>query len=148
MSTSAVKSYTWIIIGALIGGVAGAIGARRVKMTAMPQMVALFNGLGGGAAALVAFSDYHDAIGGPGDIPAKIIISILFSAVVGALSFSGSMIAFGKLQEMHQRQPPKTVPGQKLITGALFGAIADPRRLPRHRPREPGRCWSWRWCSP
>ena len=118
----AVKSYTWIIIGALIGGVAGAIGARRVKMTAMPQMVALFNGFGGGAAALVAFSDYHVAIAGPSDIQAKIIISILFSAIVGALSFSGSMIAFGKLQEMLSGSP-KTVPGQKLITGVLFGAI-------------------------
>ena len=84
-----VKSYTWIIIGALVGGIAGAIGARRVKMTAMPQMVALFNGLGGGAAALVAFSDYHDAIGGPGTFPAKIIISILFSAVVGLAQLLG-----------------------------------------------------------
>ena len=117
-----VKSYTWIIIGALVGGIAGAIGARRVKMTAMPQMVALFNGLGGGAAALVAFSDYHDAIGGPSDIQAKIIISILFSAVVGSLSFSGSMVAFGKLQEMLSGSP-KTVPGQKLITAALFATV-------------------------
>ncbi len=117
-----VKSYTWIIIGALVGGIAGAIGARRVKMTAMPQMVALFNGLGGGAAALVAFSDYHDSIGGPGDIQAKIIISILFSAVVGSLSFSGSMVAFGKLQEMLSGSP-KTVPGQKLITAGLFAVI-------------------------
>ncbi len=117
-----VKSYTWIIIGALVGGIAGAIGARRVKMTAMPQMVALFNGLGGGAAALVAFSDYHNAIGGPDDIQAKIIISILFSAVVGSLSFSGSMVAFGKLQEMLSGSP-KTVPGQKLITAGLFAAV-------------------------
>ena len=91
-------------------------------MTAMPQMVALFNGLGGGAAALVAFSDYHDAIGGPSDIQAKIIISILFSAVVGSLSFSGSMVAFGKLQEMLSGSP-ETVPGQKLITAALFAAV-------------------------
>ncbi len=116
-----VTSYTWIIIGALVGGVAGAIGARRVKMTAMPQMVALFNGLGGGAAALVAFSDYHDSVGG-GDIPAKIMIPILFSATVGALSFSGSMIAFGKLQELIGGSP-KTMPGQKVVTGALFAAV-------------------------
>jgi NAD(P) transhydrogenase subunit beta len=122
LADDAVKSYTWIIIGALVGGIAGAIGARRVKMTAMPQMVALFNGFGGGAAALVAFSDYHDAIAGPDDIPAKILISILFSAVVGALSFSGSMVAFGKLQELLSGSP-KTVPGQKLITGAIFAAI-------------------------
>ncbi len=117
-----VTSYTWIIIGALVGGVAGAVGARKVKMTAMPQMVALFNGFGGGAAALVAFADFHDSIGSGGDIPAKIIVSILFSATVGALSFSGSMIAFGKLQEMIGGSP-RTLPGQRFITAGLFAAI-------------------------
>ena len=58
-----VVTYWWIILGALIGGVGGAIGAQRVKMTAMPQMVALFNGFGGGAAALVALADYHETVG-------------------------------------------------------------------------------------
>ena len=61
-----VVTFEWIIVGALVGGIGGAIGARRVKMTAMPQMVALFNGLGGGAAALVALADYHDTVGAPG----------------------------------------------------------------------------------
>ena len=84
-----VVTYWWIILGALIGGVGGAIGAQRVKMTAMPQMVALFNGLGGGAAALVALSDYHETVGLAGHVETKIIISILFSAVVGSVSFSG-----------------------------------------------------------
>jgi NAD(P) transhydrogenase subunit beta len=117
-----VVSYGWIALGAVVGGVAGAIGARKVKMTAMPQMVALFNGFGGGAAALVALADYHDSIGAAGDIPAKIIVSILFSAVVGSISFSGSMIAFGKLQEVISGSPV-TLPGQRLITGALFAAV-------------------------
>ena len=58
-------------------------------MTAMPQMVALFNGFGGGAAALVALADYHDTVGLPGHVEAKIIVSILFSAVLGSLSFAG-----------------------------------------------------------
>ena len=88
-STSGSSTYEWIILGALIGGIGGAIGAQRVKMTAMPQMVALFNGFGGGAAALVAFADYHDTVGAPGHVETKIIISILFSAVVGSVSFAG-----------------------------------------------------------
>ena len=117
-----VVTFEWIIVGALIGGIGGAIGARRVKMTAMPQMVALFNGLGGGAAALVALADYHDTVGLPGHVEEKIIISILFSAVVGSVSFAGSMIAFGKLQDVVTGNPV-TVPGQRLVTGIIFAAI-------------------------
>jgi H+-translocating NAD(P) transhydrogenase subunit beta len=117
-----VLSYGWIAVGALVGGVGGAIGARKVKMTAMPQMVALFNGFGGGAAALVALADYHDTVGLPGHVEAKIIVSILFSAAVGSISFSGSMIAFGKLQEMISGAPV-VVPGQRIVTGVLAGAV-------------------------
>ena len=117
-----VTSFGWIAVGAVIGGVGGAVGARKVKMTAMPQMVALFNGFGGGAAALVALSDYHDTVGLPGHVAAKIILSILFSAVVGSLSFAGSMIAFGKLQEVITGSPV-TLPGQRWITGGLFAAV-------------------------
>jgi NAD(P) transhydrogenase subunit beta len=118
-----VLSFGWIVVGAVVGGVAGAVGARRVKMTAMPQMVALFNGFGGGAAALVALADYHDTIGLPGHVEVKIIASILFSAVVGSVSFSGSMIAFGKLQEVISGAP-MVVPGQRLVTGALAAVVA------------------------
>jgi H+-translocating NAD(P) transhydrogenase subunit beta len=118
-----VLSYGWIVLGAVVGGVAGAIGARKVKMTAMPQMVALFNGFGGGAAALVALADYHDTVGLPGHVEVKIIASILFSAVVGSISFSGSMIAFGKLQEVISGAP-MVVPGQRIVTGALAAVVA------------------------
>jgi H+-translocating NAD(P) transhydrogenase subunit beta len=114
-----VLSFGWIALGAAVGGIAGAVGARRVKMTAMPQMVALFNGFGGGAAALVALADYHDTVTLPGHVAAKIIVSILFSSVVGSISFAGSMIAFGKLQEVITGSPV-TVPGQQAITGGLF----------------------------
>ncbi len=117
-----VLSYQWIVLGALIGGIGGAIGARKVKMTAMPQMVALFNGFGGGAAALVALADYHDTVGLPGHVEAKIIVSILFSAAVGSISFSGSMVAFGKLQEMISGSPV-VVPGQRIVTGTLAAAV-------------------------
>jgi H+-translocating NAD(P) transhydrogenase subunit beta len=116
------SGYAWIAIGAAVGGIGGAVGARMVKMTAMPQMVALFNGLGGGAAALVAFSDYHTTVGEPGHVPAKIITSILFSAAVGSISFSGSMIAFGKLQDLIGGAP-YTLPGQRLITGGLAAVV-------------------------
>src|SRR5689334_698706 len=117
-----VVTYWWIIVGALVGGIGGAIGARRVKMTAMPQMVALFNGFGGGAAALVALADYHETVGAPGEVETKIIVSILFSAVVGSVSFAGSMIAFGKLQDLVTGNPV-TVPGQKAVTATIFAAI-------------------------
>src|SRR6476619_1449264 len=117
-----VVTFEWIILGSLVGGIGGAIGAQRVKMTAMPQMVALFNGFGGGAAALIAFADYHDTAGLPGEVETKIIVSILFSAVVGSVSFAGSMIAFGKLQDLVTGNPV-TVPGQKAVTATIFAAI-------------------------
>jgi NAD(P) transhydrogenase subunit beta len=117
-----VLTYGWIALGAVIGGVGGAVGARKVKMTAMPQMVALFNGFGGGAAALVAFADYHDTVGLPGHVAGKIIVSILFSSAVGAISFSGSMIAFGKLQDVITGSPV-VVPGQRIVTGGLFAVV-------------------------
>jgi H+-translocating NAD(P) transhydrogenase subunit beta len=117
-----VLSFGWIVLGAAVGGIGGAVGARKVKMTAMPQMVALFNGFGGGAAALVALADYHDTVSLPGHVAAKIIISILFSSVVGSVSFAGSMIAFGKLQEVITGSPV-VLPGQQAITAGLFAAV-------------------------
>ena len=76
-----VVSFTWIIIGIAVGTVIGAVAAQRVKMTAMPQMVALFNGVGGGAAALIAASEYHVAAdAGVESLDAKIAVSIMFSA--------------------------------------------------------------------
>ena len=94
-----VVTFEWIIVGALIGGIGGAIGARRVKMTAMPQMVALFNGLGGGAQPRSwRWPTTTTRSGYPGHVEEKIIISILFSAVVGSVSFAGSMIAFGSFR--------------------------------------------------
>ena len=86
-------------VGLLVGGTAGFYGARVVKMTAMPQMVALFNGAGGGAAALVSILELMRGLGagGPGVTPGEAISSML-GLMIGAVSFSGSAIAFGKLQ--------------------------------------------------
>ena len=114
---------TWLmVIGAVIGGAFGAVGARRVKMTAMPQMVALFNGVGGGAAALVALAEFHDLAPGASHIRGDVSVSILLSALIGSVSFSGSLIAFAKLQELISGRPI-TYPGQKVVNGALFAAL-------------------------
>ena len=118
-----VVSFTWIIIGIAVGTVIGAVAAQRVKMTAMPQMVALFNGVGGGAAALIAASEYHVAAdAGVESLDAKIAVSIMFSAIVGSISFAGSLVAFGKLQELLPGRPI-TWPGQKFINGAALLAV-------------------------
>jgi len=116
------RNLAWIVTGIVIGGLIGAYSARAVKMTAMPQMVALFNGVGGGAAALISISEYHDRIGLATDPATSFLISTLFSAIVGGVSFAGSMIAFGKLQEVISGSPV-TVPGQKAVNAVNFIAI-------------------------
>jgi H+-translocating NAD(P) transhydrogenase subunit beta len=122
---------TWIKIGAtswwalalgmLIGGSSGAVAARRVKMTAMPQMVALFNGVGGGAAALIALAELHKILPNSGHPKLDISVAIVLSGLIGAISFSGSLVAFAKLQELIQGRPI-TYPGQKLGNLVLLGA--------------------------
>ena len=122
LADRSVTSYGWMVAGAAVGAVLGAVGARRVRMTAMPQMVALFNGVGGGAAALIAASDYHDTIPLPGPLPARVSVTVLFSAVIGAISFSGSLVAFGKLQGWIAGRPV-TLPGQRMVSGAVFAVV-------------------------
>ena len=78
-----IASYGAIAVAMVIGAVIGAVAARKVKMTAMPQMVALFNGVGGGAAALVAAAEYHRLAPLPGRAPLQEVIAISFSAVIG-----------------------------------------------------------------
>jgi NAD(P) transhydrogenase subunit beta len=110
----------WIMaVGGAIGAVIGAVGARKVKMTAMPQMVALFNGVGGGAAALVSLIEFHSVWAIGLSVGAERGISTLLSAVIGSISFAGSMIAFGKLQELIRGQPI-TFPGQQIVNGLVF----------------------------
>src|SRR5207302_3746438 len=91
--------------------------ARRVHMTAMPQMVALFNGVGGGAVAIIAWVEYRHHFGG--NYTLKTEIPSLFAAIVGSISFWGSNIAFGKLQAIIPSRPIK-LPGQAIINGGLF----------------------------
>ena len=108
------------------------VGARRVKMTAMPQMVALFNGVGGGAAALVALAEFHELAPASGRIHGDISVAILLSALIGSISFSGSLIAFAKLQELIKGRPI-TYPGPE---ARQRGRVP---RLPRARRRDPRR---------
>ena len=89
-----------IVLGLVIGTAVGVPAARSVKMTAMPQMVALFNGVGGGAVALISVVEFREA---GGDIPLEELIPVLFAAIIGSISFWGSNIAFLKLQETLKR---------------------------------------------
>jgi NAD(P) transhydrogenase subunit beta len=112
-------SWWAIAIAMLVGGGFGAVAARKVKMTAMPQMVALFNGVGGGAAALISLAELHKILPEPGSPNVDISVAIALSALIGAVSFSGSMIAFAKLRELIGGRPI-TYPGQQFVNAALF----------------------------
>jgi H+-translocating NAD(P) transhydrogenase subunit beta len=121
-----VGSTSWwaIALAMLIGGSFGAIAARKVRMTAMPQMVALFNGVGGGAAALIALAEIHKVLPPPGAPTVDISLGIVLSALIGSISFAGSMVAFAKLQELIGGKPITYV-GQQFVNGALFvGGLA------------------------
>jgi NAD(P) transhydrogenase subunit beta len=112
------SSTPWLIIlGLVIGTAIGIPAARRVHMTAMPQMVALFNGVGGGAVALIAWIEYRHHFGG--DFPLKVEIPSLFAAIIGSISFWGSNIAFGKLQGILPGRPIK-LPGQSIVNSVLL----------------------------
>jgi NAD(P) transhydrogenase subunit beta len=120
--------YLIIAVGGLIGGAIGWVGARKVKMTDMPQMVALFNGVGGGAVALVALVEFHEKAGLSGRIIWNESVAIIISALIGSISFAGSMIAFGKLQGLVGDRPI-VWKGQRvgnillLLIGITAGAI-------------------------
>ncbi len=108
-----------VAIGVVIGAVVGSVGARMVKMTAIPQMVALFNGVGGGAAALVAVAELLKFSAHPAFSEA---FPSVFSIVIGSISFAGSMVAFAKLQEL-MTGTPITYPGQQIVNGILAALI-------------------------
>src|SRR6266849_323647 len=108
------------VSGVVIGGVAGTVAARKVKMTAMPQMVALFNGVGGGAAALVAVAELLKGAGSHSELQTG--LPVVFAIIIGSISFAGSVIAFAKLQEL-LTGTPITYPGQHVVNAALALAI-------------------------
>ena len=111
-----------IAVALAVGAVVGGVAARRVRMTAMPQMVALFNGMGGGAASLVAFGELWAAIHA-GQSPALAgAVTGLFTVLIGAVSIAGSLIAFAKLQEIMTGRPI-VFPGQSLLNALILAAL-------------------------
>ena len=116
-----IDSYGLIAAGILVGAVIGVASARLVRMTAMPQMVALFNGVGGGAAALIAVAEFHRLAPAAGRLESEPLVGIMFSALIGSISFSGSLVAFGKLQEILPGRP-LTFGGQQVVNALLFAA--------------------------
>jgi H+-translocating NAD(P) transhydrogenase subunit beta len=109
-----------IPIGMIVGTAIGAPAARLVRMTAVPQLVAVFNGVGGGAAALVSAVEFLRVLPHhPGGVHS---LEVEFGLVIGATSFAGSLVAFAKLQELVTGRPI-TYPGQHLVNGAAAAAI-------------------------
>jgi NAD(P) transhydrogenase subunit beta len=117
------SNYGWIAGAFVIGSVLGVASARKVQMTAIPQMVALFNGLGGGAVALVALSEYM-RVGPNSQMDLVQTFTTVLSLFIGCISFSGSMIAFAKLQELMSGRPIR-FPGQNIFNFVvMIGAVA------------------------
>ncbi len=117
-----IGNWGLIVAGITIGAAVGVIASVRVQMTAMPQMVALYNGVGGGAVALIAWSELRHGIALGIEIPLDELIPVLFSAVVGSVSFWGSNIAFAKLQGLISTRP-LAIPGQQVINALLLIGI-------------------------
>ena len=109
------QSYGYIIVGALVGAAIGAFLALKVQMTAMPQLVALFNGLGGAASIFVAGADLLQRSATATDV----LIATGASGMIGAVTFSGSLIAYGKLEELKLFKKPFALPSQQVINAVL-----------------------------
>jgi H+-translocating NAD(P) transhydrogenase subunit beta len=131
-----------IVLGVALGVAVGVPAARQVKMTAMPQMVALFNGVGGGAVAIISWVEFRNhgstygshtvhlgaqfgnvAVGVPvqvGGVPTYVAIFSVFAAIVGSISFWGSNVAFGKLQEILPGRPISLGPAQQIVNLVLL----------------------------
>ena len=119
------KHVPLILVAVAVGSAGGFVGARRVQMTQMPQMVALFNGVGGGAAALVALLELHEITAdGGSDVETFVLVATAFTILVGSVSFAGSIITFAKLQELMTSRPV-VFPGLPVVFGgSLIAAVA------------------------
>lgn len=110
--------WAWLLAGAGVGAAVGALAARLVKMTAMPEMVGLFNGFGGLASMLVGWAEYHTAWAQGGDIPLFTRIAILLTVLIGGVTFTGSLVAYGKLSGKVGGKP-MLYKGQNLVNAVL-----------------------------
>jgi len=133
-----VTAWGWIVLGSgtALGGVAGAVSARRVKMTAMPQLVSLFNAVGGGAAAVIAFPEILHSLDAS-SLPVSLSLFVGLDILIGAVTFTGSLIAAGKLQGWVSGAP-LTFPGSRALTalaavvgvGSVVWLVAAPSVAP------------------
>ncbi|MBP6624673.1 MAG: NAD(P)(+) transhydrogenase (Re/Si-specific) subunit beta, partial [Chitinophagaceae bacterium] len=131
-------NLVWIFVALIIGTILGTIAAKKVQMTAMPQMVSLFNGMGGACAAIISVVEFRHLMDEGGEDEKLKMLTILLGLVIGSVSFFGSMIAFGKL---NGNINDKTLPGQQIINIGLMliivvlialmmmGGVADPHML-------------------
>jgi NAD(P) transhydrogenase subunit beta len=118
--SGAISTTGWIVLicGALVGAATGLYFARTVQMTAMPQLVSVFNAVGGGAAALVGLHDYMTLTSSSHGVAVSITVPTVLDAIIGAVTFSGSIIAAGKLQGVIT-SAPVTFPGARIVNGLL-----------------------------
>jgi len=115
-----IVSFTYIIVGLIVGSLIGVIAAKRVQMTEMPQMVALFNGFGGGASTLVATSEYFGKMSVLGaNVEINVLATVALSILIGTVTFTGSLIAFAKLQGI-MKGAPITFSGQRFLNAGLI----------------------------
>ncbi len=114
-------SYRWILVGAIIGSIIGSVAARMVKMTSMPEMVGLFNGFGGAASLLVGWAEYQKGIGSLDSFSFQ-AVAIYLTVLIGGVTFSGSMVAYGKLAEKITGKPVM-FKGQQIINSAILLAL-------------------------
>ncbi len=114
-----ILSFTFIFTGLIIGSAIGAVVAKKIQMTQMPEMVALFNGLGGAASALVASAEFFR---GNGDLQISIVATICLSVLIGTVTLSGSLIAFAKLKGL-MKGAPITYRGQHVINGLIVAMV-------------------------
>ncbi|WP_394203280.1 NAD(P)(+) transhydrogenase (Re/Si-specific) subunit beta [Shewanella waksmanii] len=113
-----ILSYEWIIAGVLLGGTIGAVMATKIQVTAMPQMVAMLNGFGGGASLFIALANFLDPESANHTVA---LVSISLTVLIGAVTLSGSFVAFAKLQELISGNPIK-VPGNKVLNALLLAS--------------------------
>ena len=119
-----ILSFEWILLGVVIGSLIGAVLAVKIAMTAMPQLVAVLNGFGGGASVLVAGAALVEAGVLGHDPTTTFTVATALSGIIGAVTFSGSLIAFAKLQELMSGNPI-IFPGQRLLNVLLgLGCLA------------------------
>lgn len=113
-----VLNYEMILVGIIIGSLIGAIAARKVEMTDMPQMVGLLNGLGGAASALVAVGEFYRLLGEPGRVPLDATLIAVIGVFIGGVTLTGSLVAFAKLQGIMSGSPILFT-GQRVVSIVL-----------------------------